>query len=145
MTPNIALSIVAGVVFYTLFGTFNAQSGGRIDAALSATIFNSLAALISLGVLLWQRHVSESAQVATQLSGVIYSVLAGVTIGAFSILLIKIYGRGGELSFVFPAIYGGAIVLTAVIGWLALGDSVSSLRMAGVTTIVVGIALLAAS
>jgi len=145
MTSNIALPIAAGVVIYALFGTFNAQAGGRIDAALSSTIFNGLAALISLGVVLWQRHASETVHVAAQLSGVAYSLLAGVAVGAFSILLIGIYGRGGELSYVFPAIYGGAIALTAVIGWLLLGDTVTSMRVLGVGAIVAGIGLLALS
>lgn len=145
MTSNVALSIGAAVVIYALFGTFNAQAGGRIDAALSSTIFNGLAALISLGVVLWQKHAGETTQVATHLSGVVYSLLAGVAVGAFSILLIGIYGRGGELSYVFPAIYGGAIALTALVGWLLLGDTVSLLRLIGVGAIVAGIGLLAAS
>jgi bacterial/archaeal transporter family protein len=145
MTSNVALPIAAAVVTYTLFGTFNAQAGGRIDAALSSTIFNGLAALISLGVVLWQWHAHEAGQVTAQASGVVYSLLAGVAVGGFSILLIGIYGRGGELSYVFPAIYGGAIALTAVIGWLLLGDTVDLLRVVGVGAIVVGIGLLAAS
>lgn len=145
MTSDIALPLVIAIVIYTLFGTFNAQAGGRIDAALSSTIFNGLAAVISLGVVLWQRYWSEATPVATHLSGVVYSVLAGVTVGAFSILLISIYGRGGELSYVFPAIYGGAIALAAVVGWLVLGDAVNPLRMVGVGAIVAGIAVLAAS
>jgi uncharacterized membrane protein len=145
MTANIALSIAAGIVIYTLFGIFNAQAGGRIDAALSSTVFNGLAALISLGVVLWQRHANESAPATAQLSGVVYSLLAGVAVGVFSILLIGIYGRGGELSYVFPTIYGGAIALTAVIGWLLLGDAVNVMRVVGVGAIVAGIGLLAAN
>ena len=78
-------------------------------------------------------------------SGVIYSVLAGIAVGVFSIVLIRIYGRGGQLSFVFPMIYGGAIALTAIIGWLVLRDDVSVLRVAAVCLIVAGIGLLALS
>jgi transporter family protein len=127
---------------YTLFGTFNAQAGGRIDAALSSVIFNGLAAALSLAVVLWQHFASTTPPVATRVSGVMYSILAGVAVGVFSILLIGIYGRGGELSYVFPAIYGGAIALTAAIGWLVLKDTVTPLRVAGVFAIVVGIVLL---
>ncbi len=145
MTSNLALAIAAGIVIYALFGTFNAQAGGRIDPALSSAVFNGLAALMSLGIVLWQRHASEASHVTTQMSGLVYSSLAGVTVGVFSILVIGIYGRGAELSYVFPAIYGGAIALTAVIGWLLLGDTANLLRMAGVGAIVVGIGLLAAS
>ena len=62
---------------------------------------------------------------------------------SFSILLVTLYGRGGELSFVFPVIYGGAIALTAVIGWIALGDAFTWTRLGGVVGIVIGIGLLA--
>jgi uncharacterized membrane protein len=141
MDWNILLPLC--VVVYALFGTFNALSGGRIDAALSSVIFNGVAGALSLAVVLWQRHAHE-ATVVTRSSGLVYSVLAGLAVGVFSILLIRIYGHGGELSYVFPTIYGGAIALTAVIGWLALHNAVSPLRVAGVVTIVVGIGLLAA-
>jgi len=141
---NTVILIVIAVLVYTMFATFNAQSGGRIDPALSSLIFNGLAAAVSLIVILVQPHVSSVAPLATKASGVVYSVLAGVTVGAFSILLIRIYGRGGELSYVFPAIYGGAIALAAAVGWLILKDSVSTLRVAGVVVIVAGIGMLAA-
>ena len=35
MSSNIMMPLVIAVLMYTLFGTFNAQAGGRIDAALS--------------------------------------------------------------------------------------------------------------
>ena len=143
MDPAIALPLLVAIVAYALFGTFNALSGGRIDAALSSVIFNGLAALLSLGVVLWERHASAGVETATRVSGVAYSALAGLAVGVFSILLITIYGRGGQLSYVFPTIYGGAIALTAVIGWLVLHDSVTPLRVAGVVTIAAGIGLLA--
>ncbi len=61
----------------------------------------------------------------------------------FSILLVTIYGRGGELSYVFPIIYGGAIAATAVVGWSLLGDTFSWVHLTGVAGIVAGIGLLA--
>ncbi|MGZ8705593.1 MAG: hypothetical protein ACXWYB_13110 [Aeromicrobium sp.] len=144
MALNIAVPIGLAIVFYALFGSFNAQAGGRIDAAVSSAIFNGLAAIIALGVVVVQR-LSGEPQVVVRASGVIYSVLAGIAVGVFSIVLIRIYGRGGQLSFVFPTIYGGAIALTAIIGWLVLRDDVSVVRVAAVCLIVVGIGLLALS
>jgi transporter family protein len=144
MTSNLVVPIALAIVAYTLFGTFNAQAGARIDAALSSAIFNGLAAAIALAAVAVQR-LGGSAPVALRLSGVIYSVLAGVAVGVFSIVLIKIYGRGGQLSYVFPTIYGGAIALAATVGWLVLKDDVTPLRLAGVCVIVAGIGMLAVS
>jgi transporter family protein len=142
MTQNIAVPIGLAIVAYALFGIFNAQAGGRIDAAVSSAIFNGLAALIALAVVVGQR-LSDESPVVLRASGVVYSVLAGIAVGAFSIVLIRIYGRGGQLSFVFPTIYGGAIALAAIIGWLVLRDEVSVLRVAAVCLIVAGTRLLA--
>jgi bacterial/archaeal transporter family protein len=144
MTSNLAVPIVLAVVVYTLFGTFNAQAGGRIDAALSSAIFNGLAAAIALAVVVVQR-LGGSAPVPLRPSGVMYSVLAGLAVGVFSIVLIKIYGGGGQLSYVFPTIYGGAIALAAIIGWLVLKDDATPLRLVGVCVIVAGIGILAVS
>lgn len=144
MTSNIAAPIALAVLVYALFGTFNAQAGGRIDAALSSAIFNGLAAAIALAVVVVQR-LGGSTPVVLRPSGVMYSVLAGLAVGVFSIVLIKIYGRGGQLSYVFPSIYGGAIALAAIVGWLVLKDDVTPLRLAGVCVIVVGIGMLAMS
>jgi transporter family protein len=144
MTQNIAVPIGLAIVAYALFGIFNAQAGGRIDAAVSSAIFNGLAALIALAVVVGQR-LGDDSPVVLRASGVVYSVLAGIAVGAFSIVLIRIYGRGGQLSFVFPTIYGGAIALAAIIGWLVLRDEVSVLRVAAVCLIVAGTGLLALS
>jgi uncharacterized membrane protein len=144
MSQNIAVPIGLAIVVYALFGTFNAQAGGRIDAALSSAIFNGLAAIIALIVVVVQRLDGESS-VALRASGVIYSVLAGIAVGVFSIVLIRIYGRGGQLSFVFQTIYGGAIALAAIVGWLVLKDGVTVLRVVAVLMIAAGIGLLALS
>ena len=136
--------LALAVVVYALFGIFVSQAGGKIDATLSAGILNGLGGLLPL--VIWQvQRVSRAGAgaVATKPSGLLYSVLAGITVAAFSILLVSLYGRGGELSHVFPIIYGGAIAITACVGWLLLGDVFTWARLAGVVGIVAGIGLLA--
>jgi uncharacterized membrane protein len=135
------LLIVATLV-YAAFGIFASQAGGRIDAKLSSGILNGIGAILPLAI--WQvQRMARDGLTATSPSGVVFSILAGLTVGIFSILLVTLYGRGGELSFVFPVIYGGAIALTAVIGWVALGDAFTWTRLGGVAGIVIGIGLLA--
>ena len=139
---GLAPLVVLGIVLYALFAVFTSRAGGRIDAAASSLIFNGLGAVVPLCVLLiarFARHV----QVTATRDGYAYSVLAGLAIAGFSILLIKIYARGGSLSDVFPTIYGGAIALAAVIGWVTVRDSFSLARALGVGLIVAGIGLIA--
>lgn len=143
MSSNVAIAVAAAALLYALFGAFNSRAGGRIDPALSSAIFNGVAALLSLAVFLLLKYASHASVLPTRASGAAWSVAAGVAVGVFSILLIAIYGRGGQLAWVFPTIYGGAIALAFVIGWLVFRDAVSPLRVAGVLAIVAGIAMLA--
>jgi len=136
-----ALLILATLV-YAAFGIFVSQAGGRIDPKLSSGILNGLGSMLPL--VMWQiQRMTRGGLLTSRPSGLVFSILAGLAVGVFSILLVTLYGRGGELSFVFPVIYGGAIAITAVVGWTALGDVVSSARLGGVVAIVFGIGLLA--
>jgi uncharacterized membrane protein len=134
--------LVAATLVYAAFGIFASQAGGRVDAKLSSAILNGVGAALPFA--LWQvQRIGRAGGVASQPLGLVYSVLAGIAVGVFSIVLVTLYGRGGELSFVFPTIYGGATAITAVFGWVVLGDAFSWLRACGVAGIVIGIALLA--
>ena len=139
---NTAVLLVLATFVYALFAIFTSQAGGRVDARLSAGILNGIGGLLPL--ILWQVRRMSGAHLEPSLpSGLAYSVLAGIAVAAFSIILVSIYGQGGQLSFVVPAVYGGAIAITAVVGWTVLGDVFSWPHLAGVAGIVVGIGLLA--
>ena len=139
---NTGALLVLATVVYALFAIFTSQAGGKLDASLSAGILNVVGGLLPL--ILWQaQRMGHAHLLPSRPSGLVFSVLAGVSVAAFSILLVTIYGRGGQLSFVFPAVYGGAIAITAVVGWTILGDVFSWSHLAGVAGIVVGIGLLA--
>ncbi|MEO8424335.1 MAG: hypothetical protein ABI595_10575 [Actinomycetota bacterium] len=134
--------LILATVVYAAFGILASQAGGRIDAKLSSGILNGIGAILPLAI--WQlQRMTRGGLMASRPSGLVFSILAGVSVGVFSVLLVTLYGRGGELSFVFPVIYGGAIALTAVIGWVALGDAFTWTRLGGVVGIVIGIGLLA--
>lgn len=134
--------LVLATFTYAAFGIFASQAGGKIDAKLSSGILNGIGAILPLAI--WQiQRMTRGGLMASRPSGLVFSILAGLAVAVFSILLVTLYGRGGELSFVFPVIYGGAIATTAVVGWVALGDAFSWARLGGVAAIVIGIGLLA--
>ena len=123
--------LILATLVYAAFGIFASQAGGRIDAKLSSGILNGIGAILPLAI--WQiQRMTRGGLIASSPSGLAFSILAGLAVGVFSILLVTLYARGGELSFVFPVIYGGAIALTAVIGWVALGDAFTWTRLGGV-------------
>ncbi|MFN8232930.1 MAG: hypothetical protein U0V56_05500 [Actinomycetota bacterium] len=137
-----AALVALATIVYAGFAVFTSRAGGKLDPKLGSAILNGVGAALPLAV--WQvQRMSRGGLVQTRPEGLLFSVLAGVAVGVFSILLVTVFARGGELSFAIPTIYGGAIAITAVVGWLAFGEHFSWLRLAGVCGIVIGIGLLA--
>lgn len=134
--------LILATLTYAAFGILTSRAGGKIDPKLSSGILNGIGAILPLAI--WQiQRMTRGGLIVSRTSGLVFSLLAGLAVGVFSILLVTLYGRGGELSFVFPVIYGGAIAIAAVVGWVALGDAFSWVHLGGVAGIVIGIGLLA--
>ena len=135
--------VVLAIIFYVLFGVCASRVGGRIDATLSAVIFNGVATFIPLVVVFWQLLSKGRMEIVTTPLGVFWSVLAGVAIAAFSVLLVEIFSVGGNLSYVFPMLYGSTIVLASLIGWSLFNEYISTLQLCGIVVIIIGIGLVA--
>ena len=138
---SLIVLIILATILYTLFDIFASKASNRIDANLSSVIFNGLGAVLPLVIYVFYKFSKGAKLVATTSSGITYSVLAGVAIAGFSILLIKIFEKGG-LAYVVPLIYGGTVVLASLTGWLIFKESVSGLQILGIAVVVIGIGLI---
>lgn len=138
--PLIVLIIFA-TILYTLFDIFASRAGNRIDAHLSSVIFNGLGAILPLVIYAFYKLSKGAKLIAITGSGILYSVLAGLAIALFSILLIKIFEKGG-LAYVVPLIYGGTVALASLTGWLIFKEAVSGLQILGIAVVVIGIGLI---
>ena len=139
--PILALIAIAAVL-YALFGLFVAKSSTN-DAFLANGIFNGMAGIIPLIIFAFLYRHNATGPVTKQ--GIINSIIAGLLITIFSVLLVKIFGRGGNLAYVLPMVYGGAIVIGSILGIIFLKESVSALQLGGIIFVIVGIALIAAA
>lgn len=133
----IILTVLA-TVFYSMFVIFAGLAGGKINSWLAVVMYNAIATIIPLGIYLF----TSAKESKTTLKGIIFAGLAGIGIMIFSVLLAKIFNRGGNLGFVIPTIYGSAIVLTTGFGWLFLKEKVTGLQTAGLILVVVGVAII---
>jgi drug/metabolite transporter (DMT)-like permease len=136
--------ISLAAIFYTLFDIFASRAGNRIDANLSAAVINGLGAIIPLAVFIILKSIKGAKLINTTTSGIIYSLLAGLAIALFSLLFIKIFERSG-LAYVMPLIYGTAIALASLTGWLIFKETVSALQIIGIIIVIIGIALIVVS
>ena len=133
----IILTVLA-TIFYSMFVIFAGLSGGKINSWLAVVLYNVTGTLVPLVIYLFTSSKGNK----TTLRGIIYASFAGIGIMIFSIILAKIFHKGGNLGFVIPTIYGSAIVLTTGFGWLFLKEKVTSLQTVGLALVVIGVAVI---
>jgi len=133
---SVSKLVILAIILYVLFGVSASRAGGRIDTAFSAVIFNSIATLAPLVVVLWRLKSKGELEMVTTSSGVLWSMLAGIAIAFFSLVLVEMFSVGGNLSYVFPLLYGSTIVLVSLIGVILFNESISILQFCGIVVIV---------
>ena len=138
LTP---ILILLATIAYAAGTLLIARASLYIDSNLAGTIVNILAGLIPMTVffLIGVSQVSSP----EKSRGILLAVLAGVAIAIFTISLTKVFSLGGNLSYVTPVVYGGAILITSMVGWAAFKESISLLQAAGIGMILAGILLVA--
>ncbi|MCL2869456.1 hypothetical protein FWF48_01435 [Candidatus Saccharibacteria bacterium] len=139
MIVTLALAIIAGIL-YTLFDLFVAQATGKIGDGLSAFIYNGLGAVLPL-IIYFVSKVKSGGK--TTVAGIVYSILAGVIIAIFALILMRAFASNGgdNVAFVLPLIYGIVVVLSAVAGVFLFKEHLSLLGIIGVIVTAAGIGL----
>lgn len=131
--------LAAAIILYTLFDLFVAKAGGKLNDNLASTIFNGIGALVPLLIYAVMRPKNAT---PTTTEGVVYSVLAGISIAIFSIILVNLFARAENVSFILPAIYGGAVVFGALAGFFFFKETISGVGWAGLALVAAGLGLL---
>lgn len=140
--PTIVLIAAAGIL-YALFEIFFSRAAGKINDYLANVIVNGIGLILPLLVFIALRNREGST--ATSRTGLVFSILAGLSIAGFTVLLIKVFARGGNLAYVIPLIYGGALVISALSGWFIFKQSSSILEVSGVIIVTIGIVCIVAA
>lgn len=136
--------LALAVVLYAIFIIFVSRAGGKIDDGLGGFIFNGVGAIAPIIAFVIMKASHVKGMLPTTKDGVLYSVLAGVAIGLFTIVIMKIFQKG-SLGYVMPIVYGGAVLLSSVAGWLWFSASINTLQVVGLLLVVAGIVLVGVS
>lgn len=134
---EVFILIILCAIFYTVFEVFAGLAGGKVNDWLAAVLYNGIGTVVPLAV-----YFASSAKGKTTWKGVLYASLAGVGIMLFSVLLARVFNKGGNLSYVIPAIYGTAIVMSALFGFLFLKEKLALLQVIGLAFVVVGVSFI---
>lgn len=134
------LIVLFAGVLYALFDFFVAK-GSHTNAYLANAIFNGLASLIPLVIIL-PALLHHPAGTTTK-GSFINNVIAGVILTVFSVILVKLFSQGDGLGYILPVIYGTAIVVGAILGRVFLKEEISSMQLLGIVFTAIGIGLVA--
>ncbi len=141
---ELAVLLVCAVITYSLYGVFASQASNRIDATLASVVFNGLAFVIPFVIYVFYKFVRHDRLIPTTQTGLFYSLLAGIAIALFSILLVKLFEKG-DVAYVMPVVYGGTIVVSSLVGWVYLKETVSLLQGVGIVVTLAGVLLVVLS
>lgn len=115
-----------------------------MDPILGGVLLQFVAAWI--GTVLWMtqkfliKGVTTPGMSITQ-SGILWSVAAGVAVGAAEILSFVVSGKGVPATQSIPIIIGGSIVVGTILGTIWLQEKMTRTGWLGVVLIAIGITL----
>ncbi len=128
-----AVAFGVWTVFHNQAAPYINPTFGAIVVSLSAVILGSIILLPQL----------KEITLFTSQKGLIFVILAGLAAFAIDFFALKTYASGIPLSVGGPIIIGGSVAIAAVIGLAVLGESVSLMKIAGISFVIAGAAILA--
>ena len=128
---------------YSLYNIFIKKGSASIHPILGGVILQFVAAIIGLVLLLILTYGPSHEDMFYDNSGIYYSVLAGISVGAAEIISFTVSGMGVPATQSIPIIIGGSVFFGTVLGKIFLGEMLSLTGWLGVLLIAVGIILVA--
>lgn len=131
---------IGAALLYGLHQIFTKLAADRIGDGLGGFVVEATAALSIVLYLVWLRLGGKWNQTFSG-SGVFYSVLTGICVGAGTILFFLLFQKGGPLSAV-PMVLAGGMAVMAVAGILFFKEPASWPRLLGIVLSLIGLFLL---
>ena len=123
------------------YNFFIKLAANHLPPAVGAVVLQLVAAVLGAAWLLKLKMQGQPVVISGK--GVGLAALAGLSVGLAEILTFVLFRRGLPASVGTPVIVGGSVLLSALLGWVVLRESLSLAQGGGLLLIVVGIALLA--
>lgn len=135
--------IIFAVMTAVSFGAvtiFHQQASPHINPLFGAIVLSLTAVIFGSIILLPQL---KGLTLFTDQKGIIFVVLAGLSAFGVDFFALKTYASGIPVSIGGPIIIGGSVAVASVIGLLALGESISSMKIFGIALVIIGSGILA--
>lgn len=131
---------LVAAILYGAHQIFTKLASDRISDGLGGFVVEASAAVTILLYLVYLRFSGRWNQTAS-MSGINYSILTGLCVGAGTVVFFMLFQKGGPLSAV-PAILAVGAAMMAIAGILFFKEPASPLRLLGVALSILGLLLL---
>ena len=132
---------LSSALSYALYNIFIKLGSASIHPILGGVILQFVAAL--LGTCLLGLSSSRGTVLTCDRIGILWSVGAGIAVGAAEILSFSVSGMGVEASKSMPIMIGGSIVFGALLGFAMLQERMTRRGWLGVLLVILGITCVA--
>ncbi len=136
---GIVFALITAVAF-GVWTVFHNQASPYINPTFGAIVVSLTAVILGSIILVPQL---KNITVFTNQKGIMFVILAGLSAFFIDYFALKTYASGIPISVGGPIIIGGRVVIAAIIGIVFLGESISLIKTAGITLVIVGAAILA--
>lgn len=151
-SPPLAVWIgpaLACALCYALYNIFIKKGSASINPILGGVILQFVAAILGCVLLLCVLYTSskntdiddDEEVLQWDWAGVKWAILAGVAVGAAEMISFCVSGMGVQAMQSIPVIIGGSVMFGTVLGYLALGETLTMRGWSGVLMISIGISL----
>jgi len=120
-------------VFHNQAAPYINPTFGAIVVSLTAVVLGSIFLIPQL----------KDITFFTNQKGLIFVILAGLSAFFIDYFALKTYASGISISVGGPIIIGGSVLIAAIIGVAVLGESISLMKVAGITLVAAGAIILA--
>ena len=129
------------IIFYAVFDFFVKLSSVKIHAGLGGFIINAVSAVVLLIFIALTKLRGEEIP-NPKPGGVLYSLLAGISIGLATIVFLKMFATGVNFSIGIPFVRIGIVLLASLLGIFLLKEGFTIRYLLGFILSLAGLYLL---
>jgi transporter family protein len=130
--------IFLAILFYAALTMLSAVASRTIAPTLVAAIINSVAAVISIVVVIpnLDKTILENGYF-----GIRMAIFGGIALVFFALVINKSY-QVNNVAIVAPLVLGGSMILTTILSFIFFNEKVSQLKGYGLITVGIGLVLI---
>lgn len=138
MYEGIIFALITALIF-GVWTVFHQQASTHINPLFGAIIIATTSLILGLILLLPK---IKSTILYTNPKGIVFVVLVGICALAIDVFALKAYSSGLQVSIGGPIIIAGGVAIAAIIGFF-LGESITVMKIVGLSFIILGTGILA--